>query len=179
MLLADKHDLQQQLKLSLLHIEEKELHFYTQNCYTVGTQASCGRPSPKRCAQMHSRESRPVQVARRFSCAAIFTWICVPTGGTALGFRVHCHRRGPRHGRCERVRYRHMGRHDNVRQPHETTCLLCCACLATSTTLDAHVWFVAFRKDDSRLLASRLPSCKSATVSLRHTDILLQVCNAL
>ncbi len=32
MLLADKHDLQQQLKLSLLHIEEKELHFYTQNC---------------------------------------------------------------------------------------------------------------------------------------------------
>ena len=40
MLLADKHDLQEQLKLSLVLIEEKELNFYTQNCYTVGTQAA-------------------------------------------------------------------------------------------------------------------------------------------
>ena len=39
-LLADKHDLQQKLKLSLLHIEEKELNFYSQNCYTVGTEAA-------------------------------------------------------------------------------------------------------------------------------------------
>ena len=40
MLLADKHNLQQELKLNLLHIEEKELNYYTQNCYTVGTQAA-------------------------------------------------------------------------------------------------------------------------------------------
>uniref|UniRef100_A0A7S4F8I0 Uncharacterized protein n=1 Tax=Chrysotila carterae TaxID=13221 RepID=A0A7S4F8I0_CHRCT len=40
MLLADKHDLQEKLKLSLILIEEKELNFYTQNCYTVGTQAA-------------------------------------------------------------------------------------------------------------------------------------------
>ena len=40
MLLADKYDLQEQLKLSLLQIEDKELNFFTQNCYTVGTQAA-------------------------------------------------------------------------------------------------------------------------------------------
>lgn len=40
MLLADKYDLQERLKLSLLQIEDKELHFYTQNCYTLGTQAA-------------------------------------------------------------------------------------------------------------------------------------------
>ena len=40
MLLADKHDLQQKLRLNLLQIEEKELNFYTQNCYTIGTQAA-------------------------------------------------------------------------------------------------------------------------------------------
>uniref|UniRef100_A0A7S0PYC4 Uncharacterized protein n=1 Tax=Coccolithus braarudii TaxID=221442 RepID=A0A7S0PYC4_9EUKA len=40
MLLADKHDLQERLKLQLVHIEDKELNFYTQNCYTVGTQAA-------------------------------------------------------------------------------------------------------------------------------------------
>ena len=40
MLLADKFDLQEQLKLSLLQIEDKELNFFTQNCYTVGTQAA-------------------------------------------------------------------------------------------------------------------------------------------
>ena len=44
-LLADKHDLQQKLKLSLLHIEEKELNFYSQNCYTVGTEAAGTAPS--------------------------------------------------------------------------------------------------------------------------------------
>jgi len=40
MLLADKYDLQERLKLNLLQIEDKELNFYTQNCYTVGTQAA-------------------------------------------------------------------------------------------------------------------------------------------
>jgi hypothetical protein len=40
MLLADKHDLQNKLRLNLLQIEEKELNFYTQSCYTVGTQAA-------------------------------------------------------------------------------------------------------------------------------------------
>jgi hypothetical protein len=40
MLLADKRDLQNQLKLSVLHIEEKELNLYTNNCNTVGTQAA-------------------------------------------------------------------------------------------------------------------------------------------
>ncbi len=40
MLLADKRDLQNSLKLSLLQIEEKELNFYTTNCHTVGTQAA-------------------------------------------------------------------------------------------------------------------------------------------
>ena len=40
MLLADKHDLQASLGLALVCIEERELNFYTQNCYTVGTQAA-------------------------------------------------------------------------------------------------------------------------------------------
>ena len=40
MLLADKRDLQNQLRLSVLHIEEKELNLYTNNCNTVGTQAA-------------------------------------------------------------------------------------------------------------------------------------------
>ena len=40
MLLADKRDLQNSLKVSLLQIEEKELNFYTNNCMTVGTQAA-------------------------------------------------------------------------------------------------------------------------------------------
>jgi hypothetical protein len=40
MLLADKRDLQNSLKVSLLQIEEKELNYYTQNCMTVGTQAA-------------------------------------------------------------------------------------------------------------------------------------------
>ena len=40
MLLADKRDLQNQLKLSVLHIEEKELNLYTNNCNTIGTQAA-------------------------------------------------------------------------------------------------------------------------------------------
>ena len=40
MLLADKHNLQQELKLNLLHIEDKELNYYPQNSYTVGTQAA-------------------------------------------------------------------------------------------------------------------------------------------
>ena len=35
MLLADKHDLQNKLRLNLLQIEEKELNFYTQSCYTT------------------------------------------------------------------------------------------------------------------------------------------------
>lgn len=40
MLLADKRDLQNSLKVSLLQIEEKELNFYFNNCVTVGTQAA-------------------------------------------------------------------------------------------------------------------------------------------
>ena len=40
MLLADKRELQNNLKVSLLQIEEKELNFYTNNCMTVGTQAA-------------------------------------------------------------------------------------------------------------------------------------------
>ena len=40
MLLADKRDLQNSLKVSLLQIEEKELNYYTTNCMTVGTQAA-------------------------------------------------------------------------------------------------------------------------------------------
>ena len=40
MLLADKHNLQNELKLNLLHIEEQELNYYTTNCYTVGTSAA-------------------------------------------------------------------------------------------------------------------------------------------
>ncbi len=40
MLLADKNDLHQRLKLNLIQIDEKELNFYTQNCYTLGTQAA-------------------------------------------------------------------------------------------------------------------------------------------
>lgn len=40
MLLADKLDLTNKLKLNMLQIEERELNFYTQNCNTVGTQAA-------------------------------------------------------------------------------------------------------------------------------------------
>ena len=40
MLLADKLDLTNKLKLNMLQIEERELNFYTQNCFTVGTQAA-------------------------------------------------------------------------------------------------------------------------------------------
>ena len=40
MLLADKLDIQQRLKLNMLQIEERELNFYTQNCNTIGTQAA-------------------------------------------------------------------------------------------------------------------------------------------
>ncbi|KAL1526559.1 hypothetical protein AB1Y20_015267 [Prymnesium parvum] len=40
MLLADKRDLKNKLKLSVLHIEEKELNLYTDNCNTLGTQAA-------------------------------------------------------------------------------------------------------------------------------------------
>ena len=40
MLLADKRELQNNLKVSLLQIEEKELNYYTTNCMTVGTQAA-------------------------------------------------------------------------------------------------------------------------------------------
>jgi len=40
MLLADKHDLQQRLKLQILQIEEKELNHYTTNANTLGTQAA-------------------------------------------------------------------------------------------------------------------------------------------
>ena len=40
MLLADKRDLQNSLKLSLIQIEEKELNYYTNNCMTIGTQAA-------------------------------------------------------------------------------------------------------------------------------------------
>ena len=38
MLLADKHDLQQRLKVKILQIEEKELNHYTNNANTLGTQ---------------------------------------------------------------------------------------------------------------------------------------------
>lgn len=40
MLLADKRDLQNQLKLSVLRIDEKELDLYTTNCNTVCVEAS-------------------------------------------------------------------------------------------------------------------------------------------
>jgi len=40
MLLADKHDLQQRLKLQILQIEEKELQHYTTNANSLGTQAA-------------------------------------------------------------------------------------------------------------------------------------------
>ena len=40
MLLADKLDLQNKLKLNILQIEERELNYYTQNAMTVGTQAA-------------------------------------------------------------------------------------------------------------------------------------------
>ena len=40
MLLADKHNFRQAMKLRLLHIEEKELAYYTQNCYAMGTRAA-------------------------------------------------------------------------------------------------------------------------------------------
>lgn len=40
MLLADKCDLQEQLKRSLVVIEDKELSYFTQNCATLGTQAA-------------------------------------------------------------------------------------------------------------------------------------------
>ncbi|KAL3901531.1 MAG: hypothetical protein SGPRY_012262, partial [Prymnesium sp.] len=40
MLLADKRDLENRLKVSVLHIEEKELQLYTNNCNTIGTQAA-------------------------------------------------------------------------------------------------------------------------------------------
>jgi hypothetical protein len=40
MLLADKDALQTQLKVEMLQIENKELEFYTQKCYTIGQQAA-------------------------------------------------------------------------------------------------------------------------------------------
>lgn len=40
MLLADKLDLQNKLKLNMLQIEERELNYYTQNALTMGTQAA-------------------------------------------------------------------------------------------------------------------------------------------
>jgi hypothetical protein len=40
MLHADKRALEQNLKVNLLKIREKELRFYTDNCVAVGTQAS-------------------------------------------------------------------------------------------------------------------------------------------
>lgn len=40
MLYADKRALETNLKVSLLKIREKELHFYTQNCIAIGTQAA-------------------------------------------------------------------------------------------------------------------------------------------
>lgn len=40
MLHADKRALEQNLKVNLLRIREKELHFYTENCVAIGTQAS-------------------------------------------------------------------------------------------------------------------------------------------
>ena len=40
MILADKQDLQRQLTLSLLRIDEKELEYFTQNCFAMGTQAA-------------------------------------------------------------------------------------------------------------------------------------------
>jgi len=40
MLHADKRALEQNLKVSLLKIREKELHFYTENCVAIGTQAA-------------------------------------------------------------------------------------------------------------------------------------------
>ena len=40
MLFADKRALQTNLKVSLLEIREKELNFYTNNCLTIGVQAS-------------------------------------------------------------------------------------------------------------------------------------------
>ena len=41
MLLADKNDLQNQLKLQILKVEEKELDLYVRNCHTLATQAAC------------------------------------------------------------------------------------------------------------------------------------------
>mmetsp|Transcript_6375 Transcript_6375/g.17264 ORF Transcript_6375/g.17264 Transcript_6375/m.17264 type:complete len:242 (-) Transcript_6375:320-1045(-) len=40
MLHADKRAVEQNLRLSLLRIREKELHFYTENCRSLGTQAA-------------------------------------------------------------------------------------------------------------------------------------------
>lgn len=40
MLAADKRALEQNLKVNLLKIREKELRFYTDNCVAIGTQAS-------------------------------------------------------------------------------------------------------------------------------------------
>ena len=40
MLYADKRALETNLKVELLEIREKELNFYSQNCYTVGTEAA-------------------------------------------------------------------------------------------------------------------------------------------
>ena len=35
-----QNDLQRQLKLNLLKIEERELVYFTENCYNIGTQAA-------------------------------------------------------------------------------------------------------------------------------------------
>ena len=35
-----QNDLQRQLKLNLLKIEERELIYFTENCYNIGTQAA-------------------------------------------------------------------------------------------------------------------------------------------
>ena len=40
MLHADKNDLQTQIKLHLLQIEERELVYFTENSYNIGTQAA-------------------------------------------------------------------------------------------------------------------------------------------
>ena len=44
MLLADKLDIEQKLKVNMLSIELRELDFYRVNCNTIGTQAAllCG-----------------------------------------------------------------------------------------------------------------------------------------
>jgi hypothetical protein len=40
MLLADKLDIEQKLKVNMLSIELRELDFYRVNCNTIGTQAA-------------------------------------------------------------------------------------------------------------------------------------------